>query len=310
LKISIVIETMFGMTWANWKQMVPELEAMGFAAIYTSNHFPLGLPGATNALELITSLTYLAEHTHSVDFGSLVAPLSFNDPVILARQAMSLNDLSDGRMILGLGAGWMETEHTAFGYSLGDMKTRFDRLEEGLEVITSLVRDEQPVSFQGKFFKLQEARLLPRPKHPTRILVGGSGLKRTLPLVARYADISNFGGSVESFRGLSAKLDALLLAVGRQPGDVKRTTAFPVVFDPERMLDLMNSIPMLTPTTAEGLNEMISSMNGVIGAPEKVVERIQAYADAGVEEFIVQWFNPHDWKGLEILARDVVPKFI
>ena len=132
MKVSITIETEMGMTWPLWKRIVPELEAMGLATIFRSDHFPLGVPGVTDSLELITSLTYLAEHTRRVDFGTLVAPLSFHDPVALARQAMSLNDLSDGRMILGLGSGWVESEHQVYGYTLGDIKTRLDRLEEGL----------------------------------------------------------------------------------------------------------------------------------------------------------------------------------
>ena len=315
MKVSITIETEMGMTWPLWKRIVPELEAMGLATIFRSDHFPLGVPGVTNSLELITSLTYLAEHTRRVDFGTLVAPLSFHDPVALARQAMSLNDLSDGRMILGLGSGWVKSEHQVYGYTLGDIKTRLDRLEEGLEVITGLVRGEQPLTFQGKFYQLENARLLPRPKKPTRILIGGRGPKRTLPLVVRFADIWNCQpSSLETFRDLSAQLDKLLQTTGRQPADVKRSIMITVMVwrtsqEFERMLESLHHIPLFSKITAEGLSSIMASRNGIIGAPEQVVERMQAYSEAGVDEFVVQWMDPNDWTGLEILARDVLPHF-
>src|SRR5438045_3913259 len=140
---------------------------------------------------MITSLTYLADHTQRIHFGPLVAPLSMRNPSLLARQAAALDDLSNGRMILGLGAGWQEREHHLFGFDLGDVPTRFSRFEEGLEVVTRLLKSDEPVTFEGHFFQLRGATLLPRPQRPggPSILLGGNGVKRTLPLVARYADI-------------------------------------------------------------------------------------------------------------------------
>ena len=103
MKVSITIEAMFGLTWPLWKRMVPQLEAMGFATVFRSDHFSLGTPPVTDALELITSLTYLAEHTQRVDFGSLVAPLSVRDPVMLARQALSILKQQSGSNSFPLG---------------------------------------------------------------------------------------------------------------------------------------------------------------------------------------------------------------
>src|SRR5947209_12638365 len=113
--------------------------------------------------------------------------------MLLVRQAAALDDLSGGRMYLGLGAGWQEREHTLFGLHLGDIPTRMARLEEGLEVVTRLLNSNVPVTFEGRFYQLRSATLLPRPQRPggPRILLGGSGVKRTLPLVARYAHAWN-----------------------------------------------------------------------------------------------------------------------
>src|SRR5712692_406002 len=233
IEISISSEAQFGMTWPKWQQMVAAVETLGFAGLFRADHFTIySQPPDDDALELIVSLTYLADHSRRLHFGSLVAPLSMRDPVMLARQAAALDDLSHGRMVLGVGAGWNEREHAMFGYPLGDKPTRFARLEEGLEVITRLLRSDEPVSHAGRFFHLDKARLLPRPERAggPRLLIGGSGLKRTLPLVARYADIWNGDLlSPEAFRERSLVLDDLLRAAGRQPQDVKRTNSVFVV---------------------------------------------------------------------------------
>ena len=316
MKVSINIEAAFGLTWPVWQRMIPMLESMGFNTIFRSDHFSLGSPGATNALELITSLTYLADHTRRVNFGSLVAPLSIREPVMLARQAMALNDLSGGRMILGVGTGWEEEEHRDFGYLLGNLRTRADRLAEGLEVISRLAREEQPVNFEGQFFHLHDAHLLPRPQQPPRILVGGNGPKRTLPLVARYADLWNCQvATVETFRDLSAQLDQHLLAVGRSPADVKRTVMNPIVVwrtkqEYEQMMNLIHQIPIFSALPAEQLSGIIASMHGCMGSPEQVVAFLQSYADAGVDEFVISWTLLESWTGLEILANEVLPHFI
>jgi len=151
MEISVSISAL-GLNWKWWKQITLHVDEMGFVSIFRGDHFPLATQPTTEALELITSLTYIADHTKRVDFGSLVAPLSFHDPVMLSRQALNLNELSGGRMILGLGSGWQEQEHTRFGYKLGDLKNRLNRLEEGLEVIKRLTSCVETVNFQGHFY--------------------------------------------------------------------------------------------------------------------------------------------------------------
>lgn len=315
MKVSITIEAMMGVNWRLWKQMVPMLETLGFATVFRSDHFSLGTPPVTDSLELITSLTYLADHTQRVDFGSLIAPVSVRDPVMLTRQAISIDDLSGGRMILGVGAGWMEEEHTQFGYSLGDPKMRMDRLEEALQVITSLIRSEDPVNFQGRFFRLQEARLLPRPHRPTRILVGGNGPKRTLQLVAQYADIWNCQiETPERFQQLSSRLDELITTAGRKPSDVKRTVMIPVLLyhSPSELhlaFDLLRLTPIFTGATDDAIQNMFTSMNCIQGSPDEVIRKMQAYSEAGAEEFVIQWFGVNDLDGIQKIVSEILPNF-
>lgn len=155
VQFSVSIEGTHGLTWSLWRQLMNAVEELGFAGLYLTDHFPHGQA----ELELIVGLTYLATQTKRLHFSPLVSPLSIRDPRILVRQAVALYELSGGRMILGLGTGWTEQEHQRWGYALGSKATRAARFEEGLQVITSLLRNHEPVTFAGRFFQLQEAQL-------------------------------------------------------------------------------------------------------------------------------------------------------
>jgi alkanesulfonate monooxygenase SsuD/methylene tetrahydromethanopterin reductase-like flavin-dependent oxidoreductase (luciferase family) len=156
IAISIMIEGQQGLTWPRWRRLAEEVEALGFAGLFRSDHFTDAQPPSRDSLETVVSLGYLASATRRIHFGPLVAPVSFRDPVMLARQAAAIDDLSDGRLILGLGAGWQEREHALFGYELGDVPTRMARFAEALEVTARLLRDEAPAPFDGRFYKLRE----------------------------------------------------------------------------------------------------------------------------------------------------------
>jgi alkanesulfonate monooxygenase SsuD/methylene tetrahydromethanopterin reductase-like flavin-dependent oxidoreductase (luciferase family) len=316
--LSLSIEGWFGLNWAHWKRLVAEVEQLGFAGLFVSDHLAISDPPAQDSLELIVALTYLADHSERLHFGAMVSPLSIRDPVLLARQAMALDDLSKGRMILGVGAGWNEAEHTMFGYTLGDMTTRMLRFEEGLEVITRLLRDEEPASYTGHFFQLHNARLLPRSRRRNNfpILIGGTGPRRTLPLVARYADIWDAGFLAHDvFRERSALLDQLLQATGRKPGDVKRSVTVPV-FCGQNMAELERRTrgfrrwsPFADMPLDQLLDQLAAMLSAIVGTPETVVAQIRAYAEAGVDELVIQWFGVDDIDGLNVLANEVLPHF-
>ena len=315
--ISIQIEGQDGLTWPRWKMLIAEVEALGFAGLYRSDHFTNGRPPDKAALETIVSLTYLAGNTQRVHFGPLVAPLSFRHPALLARQAAALDDLSGGRMILGVGAGWQEREHQLFGFDLGDIPTRMARLEEGLEVITRLLKSDEPVTFEGRFFQLRGATLLPRPQRPggPSILLGGNGVKRTLPLVARYADIWNvLSLTPEGFRERSAMLDTLLKAVGREPAEVRRTMMLAMFFgrdmdEVDRRLSWRHDRSEFANKPLDEAIEAIRAGGWALGGtPGMIIEQIQSYAGAGVEELMLQWFDMDDIDGLRAFAESVLPR--
>lgn len=315
--ISLQIEGSMGLTWPRWKRLVAEIEALGFAGLYRSDHFTSAFPPDEDSLELIVALTYLAEHTHRIRFGPLVAPLSFRHPALLVRQAAALDDLSGGRMILGVGTGWEEREHQLFGFDLGDIPTRLARLEEGLEVITQLLQSSEPVTYEGHFFQLRGATLLPRPQRPggPPILIGGNGLQRTLPLVARYAEVWN--GQLltpQEFQERSARLDVLLSEVGRSRDSVKRTLYGWLHFgrtmeELDQVLSWRHEFPELAHRSLDEVIQVLRTpqwLNRLVGTPEMLVEQIQAYAAAGVEELILVWFDQDNIEALRGFAESIL----
>lgn len=321
--ISISLSGVTGVDWPRWQRLASEVEALGFAGLYRYDHFaapyPMGRSENDN-LDLTASLTWLASHTKRIRFGPLVAPFSIREPHLLVRQATAIDDLSGGRFVLGVGAGWMEREHTMFGYELGDIRTRMDRFEEGLAVITGLLRSPEPFSFEGRFFQMREATIMPRPQRPhgPPILVGGKGPKRALPLVARYADIWNVDFmAVDLLRERSALLDQLLIKEGRQSGDVKRTAAVRVFCGrdeaelEQRLNGLRPYVPAWADLSPEALLEKVRQTFGgsIIGTPEDVVTQLRAYTDLGLDELMLHWTVAGDIEGLRLLAEYVLPHF-
>jgi alkanesulfonate monooxygenase SsuD/methylene tetrahydromethanopterin reductase-like flavin-dependent oxidoreductase (luciferase family) len=296
MEISISIEGLFGLSWSSWKMITAEVERLGFAGAYCSDHFVPWEAPVVNSLEVYIALAYLANQSQHIKMGTMVSPLSFRDPIMAARQALALAELSGGRMILGIGAGCNQYQHDMFGYRLGDSRTRLDRFEEGLEVIAHLIRSDEPVTFDGNFFQLREARLLPRSSYPLPVLIGGKGAKRLLRLVARFADVWNLNSSsIEMFKEQNAALDNLLGQAGRKPTDVKRTVAFPAYCwrdaeERQHIEDAILRIPHFSAIPRDILWETFrTQLQGIVGTPEQVAEHFSAFKAAGVEEIVIQY---------------------
>jgi F420-dependent oxidoreductase-like protein len=317
VQISIMIEGQQGLTWARWRRIATLVEELGFAGLFRSDHFTDPAPPNRESLELLVSLAYLASQTQRIHFGPCVAPVSFRDPIMFARQAQDLDDLSGGRMILGLGAGWQEREHTMFGYPLGDVATRMARFEEALAAVHLLLRGEGPASYSGKYYNLREAELLPRPQRPggPRIMIGGNGPKRTLPLAARYADIWNgVFLTPEDFQARSEALDGLLQEAGRAPTDLKRThmTAVHYGADAAALDQKLRWRHERAEYAGKSLDETVAQLRAgrrqVVGTTNAVVAQLREYQAAGVEELFLQWLDLDDLDGLRSFATQVLPQ--
>jgi alkanesulfonate monooxygenase SsuD/methylene tetrahydromethanopterin reductase-like flavin-dependent oxidoreductase (luciferase family) len=309
IKISVMIEGQQGLTWSYWKSFIREVEDTGFAGVFCSDHFVRSAPPDKASLELIVSLTYVASHTRNIRFGSLVAPVSFRDPVILARQAIALAELSNARFILGVGAGWQEREHTMFGYPLGSINSRMSRFEEGIEVLDSLLRKGGPVTYKGKYFQLTNATVFPhaQPKQTLPLLIGGNGLKRTLPLVAKYATIWNAQNlSPDAFRQRSAILDSLLHAVGRNPDEVQRTMTTGIIYahntrDLNKLLKRKREEFPIFQSNNDFFN-FLRSQSILVGTSDMLRRQFLELEAAGVEEVMLQWTDFENIDSLRSLA--------
>jgi len=297
-----MIEGQDGLNWDKWQRLAWAVEDLGFAGLYRSDHYTNANPPDKDSLELWISLTWLASHTRRIQFGPLVSPLSFRHPTMTARMAAAVDDLSAGRLVLGLGAGWQAREHTNYGWDLLDMDGRFARFEEGLQVINRLLHSDTPVEFSGAYFNLKEAILLPRPARPggPPILIGGNGPRRTLPLVARYAAEWNAVYILpEEFKRLSAELDQLLHQAGRDPAQVRRSMMTGCVFGRDRA-DVERKVEARTQgkRTAKDLRQ-----HGVlVGAPVEFREQLFVLEQAGVQRVMLQWLDLDDLDGLKALA--------
>ncbi len=302
MDIALMIEGQQGLTWPRWQGIAQAVEASGFAGLYRSDHFVERDGPAVAALDTWASLAWLASHTERIQFGPVVSPLSFRNPVTTAWTAAAIDDLSGGRLRLGLGAGWQEREHESFGFDLLDLDGRFTRFEEGLEVVTRLLRSDEPVSFSGEFFTLKDAALLPRPARAggPPIVIGGNGPRRTLPLAARFADEWNgVFVSPETFAERSARLDDLIRAEGRQPGDVRRTLMTRVVFGEDQA--------SIEAQLAGADRADLESRGALIGGANEIRERLAAFAAVGVETIMLQWIDRmDDVAGIEALGRAVI----
>jgi F420-dependent oxidoreductase-like protein len=303
LEIAIMLEGQNGLNWPRWQRIAAAVEDLGFAGLYRSDHFTNAGAPDMDSLECWTSLTWLASHTKRIEFGPLVSPFSFRHPVLLARMALSVDDLSGGRLTLGVGGGWQEREHTLFGLPLLDKKDRFERFQEGLEVVTQLVCSDGPVTFEGKYFQIKGATLLPRPNRAggPKVLVGGNGEKKTLALAAQYADEWNAVFlPVAEWKRKNDLLNELLKAEGRDPRSVRRSMMTGLRFG-TTWEDLQDQL-------ARGSHpvEELKQRGLIVGTRESVKEQLLELEKAGLQRVMLQWLDLDDILGLRALGRAVL----
>lgn len=310
IEIALMIEGQNGLNWPLWQRIAGLADEAGFAGLFRSDHYTNSSPPDLDSLELWVSLTWLASHTRHLRFGPLVSPVSFRHPTLTARMAAAVDDLSGGRLTLGLGAGWQEREHTHFGWDLMDIPQRFTRFEEGIQIIRQLLLSDTPVSFKGKYFQIQDAILLPRPQRPggPPILIGGNGERLTLPLAARYADEWNAVYlTPEQFQQRSQKLDEYLEKSGRAPGEVRRSLMTGIEFGrtPEEVEQ-----KAARRTQGKASITDLRKRGIIIGTAEEVIQQLAELDRAGVQTVMLQWLNLDDLSGLSAFVETVLPGFV
>jgi alkanesulfonate monooxygenase SsuD/methylene tetrahydromethanopterin reductase-like flavin-dependent oxidoreductase (luciferase family) len=309
--IGLMLEGQEDLTWDRFIRLVDAAEALGFEALFRSDHLTAleNFP-KRESLELWTSLAVAAQRTRRLRFGPLVCPLTFHHPFHLARRAASLDQLSDGRFELGIGAGWFAAEHWRFGFAFPPMAERLERLEEGARAITALWTG-QPVTHEGQYYPLEDAEIYPQPvQTPMPLIVGGKG-ERTLRLVAEYASEWNCSyAGVDSFRRLSILLDEQCDAAGRDPLGLRRSVMIPFVIGrtPTEIQGRIDAHRAMFPSLPTDLEDWL--MEGYIGGtPSAVVDQLSVFLAAGAQRFMLQHNDLDDIASLELLAHKVLPQF-
>ncbi len=303
MDVSIMIEGQDGLSWPRWQRLARAAEDLGFAGLYRSDHFTNPGEGFKDALEAWVAFAWLASNTQRISFGPLVSPLTFRNPVILAWQASGIDALASGRLRIGLGAGWQEREHAAFGFRLPPLDERFARFEEGIQIVTALTRATEPVTWAGDYFQLDDALLQPRSPRADGppIVIGGNGPKRTLPLAARYGDEWNAVFlTLDQFRERGTRLDELLAAEGRTPESLKRTLM-------TRGMIAHDEAGLLAKSSTEQLTQL-RERGAVIGTPNEIVDQLGRLREGGVQGVMLQWADLDDLSGLELIASHVLPR--
>lgn len=301
-----------GITWEQLLENWQDLDANSkFDSLWLMDHFVTGMGQAFGSegpcMEGWTALAALAQATNRVKLGILVTGNVYREPTVLAKQATTVDHISGGRLIFGIGAGWHEYESQVFGLPLGTLKERMDRLDEGVNVIKSLWTQDRP-AFAGKYYTLDKPPYNPpnvQTPHPP-ILIGGGGEKRTLRIVAKYADVTNVQGTPEEVAHKFKVLDEHCKAVGRDPATITRTIQAPMWLtdDPafkERVATGITAMRGGSP--AEALKAVL------IGSPDELKQQVAAYRDVGVDEiYMAQWPTTR-MESLRRFSDEVIPEF-
>ena len=315
MKLGVMIEGQEGLNWERWRAIMARVEELGYESLWRSDHFMSLFGAERDALETWVSLTLTAVETSRLRFGPLVCSMTFRHPSLLARMAAQVDELSGGRLVLGVGAGWNEPEHRAFGIPFPPVKQRMDMLEEGIEVLLRLFSDE-PASYDGRYFTLEHAVMLPksaqRPRPP--LLVGGAGERRTLKIVARYADEWNMlGVDPAVHRAKSEVLAAHCRAIGRDPGEIDHSVMAGFIIggsDRERRQRseaLQRVLPNLGRLGVDEVTEAVRGRGWLVCTPDEAVAQLRAIAAEGVERVMLQHHDQTDFDVLELIAREVMP---
>jgi F420-dependent oxidoreductase-like protein len=283
-------------TWAEILDIVLGCDRQGWDGAYVADHFmpndPEGQPASGPELEALALVAGLASRIDSLRLGTLVCGNLYRHPAVLANAAITVDHISGGRFVLGLGAGWQVNEHSAYGIDLLDVRSRLDHLEEACEVITSMVNNPT-TNFDGRHYQLTDAPCEPKPvRGRLPLLVGGRGEKRTMRIAARFADEWNTWATAEVFHHKTGVLDRHCESLGRDPASIARST--------QALLYLSHDQTWLDRHRGGD-----SARPRLVGTPAEVVDQVGEYEKVGVDELIVP-----DWTmGPVSRARDTLGLF-
>jgi alkanesulfonate monooxygenase SsuD/methylene tetrahydromethanopterin reductase-like flavin-dependent oxidoreductase (luciferase family) len=304
--------------WPAFLDAMLRAEDLGYDSLWTWDHvYPIAGSPEGPILEAYTAMAAVAAHTKRATVGHLVGANTFRNPALLAKMITTIDHISNGRAVLGIGAAWMELEHEAFGFEFGDRPgTRLKWLEQSLQIIRGMLDGTEPSSPDGSRYDVSSVRNDPAPiQHRVPIMIGGSGPKVTLRLVARYADMNNLGNPIQKMLPSEAILLEHCKTIGRDERSIQRTVEIQrVVIRDSGEAAWARESEILAHNGGAKLDEVrpgsaeVATDRGVVGTPDEVFELLKPFVEAGYRHLICGFPAPYDEESMRRLATDVRPR--
>jgi F420-dependent oxidoreductase-like protein len=316
MQICLMIEGQEGVTWEQWRSLAIACEEHGFHGLFRSDHYlSFEHPHDRGALDAWTTLSALAALTSRIRLGSMVSPVTFRHPALLAKAVITADHVSGGRVELGIGAGWFEREHRAYGFPFPPTGDRMDHLTEQVEIVHRLwSRDEEEVSFTGRHYQLEACPSLPKgvqEPHPPLVMGGGAG-PRSAALAARWADEYDVVYvDPPTARDMGDRVVAACEAIGRDPGEVPLSvmTRTLVGSDEPELLQRAKAL-MATEGESGDVDAFVKKIrsNQIAGTVDQVLERLQEFAAVGVQRVYLQHLVHDDLDSVALIGKEIIPE--
>lgn len=306
VRLALMIEGQEGVTWEDWVALAEACEANGVEALFRSDHYVSGFDESRPVLDAWTTIAGLAARTSKLALGTLVSPVTFRHPAVLARAAATADEISGGRVTLGIGAGWMEREHEAYGFEFRTDRWRIELLAEQVEIVHRLL-NEDGVDFQGEHYHLENAPGLRRPDLP--LLVGGSAKPGTTgPAVRFAAEYNTFFATVDEVRERKAKLDEACERAARDPQTLRYSLMAPLVLgeDEAALKEAARRTGERFGRTADEVLERYGE-RGPVGTVDRVVERLREVEEIGYDRVMLQHLAHRDLDTVALIGRELAP---
>jgi F420-dependent oxidoreductase-like protein len=314
MRLCLMIEGQEDVTWEQWLALAEACERHGLEALFRSDHY-LSVMGRRErgSLDAWATLAGLAARTSRIHLGTLVSPVTFRSPSVLAKMVATVDHISGGRVELGMGAGWHQDEHTAYGFDLPVGAERMDRLAEQLEIVNREWSDET-FDFDGSYFQLRGLDALPKPvqrPRPNLILGGGAG-PRAARLAARWVDEYNTTfASLEDVRARRQRLSAACEAVGRDPASMTLSMMTTCIVGRDRA-EVLERVGRVLDRTGQGGSAEETLANPparwIVGTVDQVVERLEAYQEAGLDRIMLQHLVHDDLDMVALIGDELVAR--
>ena len=306
MRLALMIEGQEGVTWDDWIALSGACEEHGVETLFRSDHYLSSTDESRPVLDGWTTIAGLAARTSRLTFGTLVSPVTFRHPSVLARAAATADEISGGRVTLGIGAGWMEREHEAYGFDFGSARNRIERLGEQVEIVYRLLREDR-VDFSGAHYSLRDAPGLHRPELP--ILVGGSAKPGTTGPAVRFADEYNtFFVTVEEARERKRTLDEACERAGRNPATLRYSLMAPCIVGVDDAA-VRESARRIGARFGRDPDEVLERYRerGPVGTVEQVVARLRELEQIGYERVMLQHLAHDDLETVALIGQELVP---